>query len=559
MLAYADCREWAWWKVPVLLRAYVAVVVLGALGVACFAASQTGWTAADGGKFALLLACGMVSIAATPRIAYSQGVLVRDFVTAWVLPIAILLPPVYAMVTPAPIYILTQLRVHKGIVYRRVFTAAAIGMAYGAASLLFRAFPQSFAGHSIGTGMHAVTWTIAVCACELVGGRGHRFLIIGGIKLSDLKAHVVLQEFNREALQDDFAEFHLGVLITVVVAVSPILAIFAVPTVLLIRRFLMHQQLLAKSRIDTKTGLLNSSTWEGEAATQVQRARRTDTPLSVALIDIDHFKAVNDTHGHLVGDTVLRAVTDAISQHLRSYDLAGRFGGEEFVVLLPHAREADAISIAERLRRHVEAMVIPIAEDKPGEHVRLTISVGVATLDEHTRELTDLMAAADAAMYIAKQAGRNRTHAMGAIVTDPRGPEETPASPAVSTARHRLAGCHREPGSELAAAGPAVVAHVLSPSALGGVEVGTARLFIIGEKRGQARLFTTELPGDFPQHTALSVRQAHLCLLWRRGPYPLGSYRAGPPERSRTGLGIPADELGEHRSEATQFGEVGRR
>jgi diguanylate cyclase (GGDEF)-like protein len=414
MLAYADCREWAWWKVPVLLRAYVAVVVLGALGVACFAASQTGWTAADGGKFALLLACGMVSIAATPRIAYSQGVLVRDFVTAWVLPIAILLPPVYAMVTPAPIYILTQLRVHKGIVYRRVFTAAAIGMAYGAASLLFRAFPQSFAGHSIGTGMHAVTWTIAVCACELVGGRGHRFLIIGGIKLSDLKAHVVLQEFNREALQDDFAEFHLGVLITVVVAVSPILAIFAVPTVLLIRRFLMHQQLLAKSRIDTKTGLLNSSTWEGEAATQVQRARRTDTPLSVALIDIDHFKAVNDTHGHLVGDTVLRAVTDAISQHLRSYDLAGRFGGEEFVVLLPHAREADAISIAERLRRHVEAMVIPIAEDKPGEHVRLTISVGVATLDEHTRELTDLMAAADAAMYYAKETGRNKTHVITA-------------------------------------------------------------------------------------------------------------------------------------------------
>jgi diguanylate cyclase (GGDEF)-like protein len=434
MLMRADFREWAWWQVPVLLRTYVAVVVLGALGVAGFAASQTTWTAADGEKFLLLLACGMTSVAATPRVAYAQGALVRDFVTAWVLPIAILLPPVYALIAPAPIYVLTQLRVHKGIVYRRVFTAVAIGMAYSAASLMFRAFPSSFAGHAIGTGTHAVTWAIAVCACEIVGGRGHRFLIIGGIKLSDLKAHVVLQEFSREALQDDFAEFHLGVLITIVVAVSPILAIFAVPTVLLIRRFLMHEQLLAKSRIDTKTGLLNSSTWETEAAAEVERAHRTETPLSVALIDIDHFKAVNDTHGHLVGDIVLRAVTDVIREHLRSYDLAGRFGGEEFVVLLPHAREADAISIAERLRRHVEAMVIPIAKDKPSEHVRLTISVGVASLNEHARELTDLMAAADAAMYVAKQTGRNRTHAMGApegvIAADHLSAAATPDAPA---------------------------------------------------------------------------------------------------------------------------------
>jgi diguanylate cyclase (GGDEF)-like protein len=444
VLARADYRKWAWWQVPPLLRAYVAVVVLGALGVACFAASQTTWSAVDEEKYLLLLACGMISIAATPRIAYSQGALVRDFVTAWVLPVAILLPPVYAMVTPAPIYILTQLRVHKGLVYRRVFTVAAIGVAYGAASLIFRVFPQSFAGGAIGTGMHAVTWTIAVCACEIVGGRGHRFLIIGGIKLSDLKAHVVLQEFNREALQGDFAEFHLGVLITIVVAVSPVLAIFAVPTVLLIRRFMMHEQLLAKSRIDTKTGLLNSSTWETEAATEVERAHRTETPLSVALVDIDHFKAVNDTHGHLVGDIVLRAVTDAIREHLRSYDLAGRFGGEEFVVLLPQAREADAISIAERLRTHIAALAIPIGEDKPGQHVRLTISVGVASLNEHTQELTDLMAAADAAMYIAKQSGRNRTHAMGApagvIVAGHLGAAETPGitpSATVSTIRPR--------------------------------------------------------------------------------------------------------------------------
>jgi diguanylate cyclase (GGDEF)-like protein len=406
-----------------------------------FAASQTTWRISDLLKYALLLGCGIVAVTAKPREGYRMGGMTRDFLSAWVLPVAVLLPPVYAMMAPIPLQILTQLRVHKGFVYRRVFTVAAMGLCYGAASVVFRAFPPSFAGGVIGLGMHAVTWALAVAACEIVGGRGHNLLIALAVKISDPSVKLLGLELDREALKADFAEFDLGVMITIVVGISPLLEIFAVPTVLLIRRFMMHEQLLAQSRIDTKTGLLNSSTWETEAATEVERARRTGSPLSVALIDIDHFKAVNDTHGHLVGDTVLRAVTDAIREDLRSYDIAGRFGGEEFVVLLPQARESDAISIAERLRTRVAAMAIPIAEDKPGEHVRLTISVGVASLTEHTSELTDLMAAADAAMYIAKQSGRNRTHAMGApegaIVAGHLGAAEAPgvapsaASPAV--------------------------------------------------------------------------------------------------------------------------------
>ena len=200
-----------------------------------------------------------------------------------------------------------------------------------------------------------------------------------------------------------------------VVAVNAVLAIFAVPTVLLARRFIMHAQLVVQSRIDSKTGLLNSSTWEAEASIELARAIRTHTPLSIALVDIDHFKVVNDTHGHLVGDKVLRAVTDALRSQLRNYDLAGRFGGEEFIVLLPHARESDAISIAERLRTHVAGMAIPVDDlDESAGYVTLTISVGVASLDGVSRELTDMMAAADAALYHAKETGRNKTHAITA-------------------------------------------------------------------------------------------------------------------------------------------------
>ena len=125
------------------------------------------------------------------------------------------------------------------------------------------------------------------------------------------------------------------------------------------------------------------------------------------------------------GDKALRAVSDALRTHLRAYDLAGRFGGEEFALLLPHTREIDAISVAERLRAHVASMAIPVKDhDESAGHITLTISVGVAALDApgrerpaldgSNRELADLLAAADAALYHAKETGRNRTHVIPA-------------------------------------------------------------------------------------------------------------------------------------------------
>jgi diguanylate cyclase (GGDEF)-like protein len=413
-LGRADVRDWAWWQLPLALRSYVGAVVVAAFVMIGYAASQTIWTAADVLTFLLLLACGTISVVATPRIAYLQAGIARDFLTAWVLPVAIVLPPVYAMLTPIPLQVLTQWRVHKGVVYRRVFTAGAISLTYGAASLLFRQFPSSFAGQ-ISSGTHALTWAIAVAVCELVGGFGHKFLIMGAIKLSDSAVRLADLALNREALLADFAEFDLSLLVTVVVAVNPVLAIAGVPTVLLARRFIMHAQLLAQTRIDTKTGLLNASTWELEAETEIARAVRMRIPLAVALVDIDHFKVVNDTYGHLVGDKALRAVTDALRSQLRGYDRAGRFGGEEFVVLLPQAREQDALNVAERLRSHIAGLSIPVDdEDESAGCVRLTISVGVASLDGESRELTDLLAAADAALYHAKETGRNKTHVISA-------------------------------------------------------------------------------------------------------------------------------------------------
>ena len=452
LVVCANLRSWAWWQLPGAIRAYVAAVPLATSVLLGFAASRATWHPEDAAKYLLLLACGLVSVAATPRIAYVSG-MTRDFITVWMLPVAILLPAVYVMLTPIPLLALTHWRISRGVVHRRVFSAGAMALGYGGASLVFHAIPSSFAGGAIGTGRHAFTWVVAVALAELVGGRGHSLLIVGAIKLSDPSIQLTELVFNREALQADFAESDLGIVITAIVGVNVVLAVFAVPTVLLIRRFMMHAQLLAQSRLDTKTGLLNASAWEAEAIAEVTRAVRTHLPLSVALIDIDHFKAVNDTYGHLVGDKVLRAVTDAIQEDLRSYDRAGRFGGEEFVVLLPQARQSDAVNIAERLRARIAAMAIPVheavadervAEEAGGKmaeddesYVRLTISVGVSSLNDSTRELNDLMAAADAALYYAKQNGRNMTYA--AETAGPESIEFFPGAPTLNGAIRAVA------------------------------------------------------------------------------------------------------------------------
>jgi diguanylate cyclase (GGDEF)-like protein len=269
-------------------------------------------------------------------------------------------------------------------------------------------FPSSFAGGSVGIGIHAFTWCVAVAACEIIGNRGHHFLILGAVKLSAPRVRILDVERDREGLQALFVEMDLGVLITLAVGLSPALVVIAVPTVLLVRRFLVFPILEAQSRIDSKTGLLNVSTWEKEAEAELSRAVRLQNPVSVALVDIDHFKKVNDTYGHLVGDKVLKAVANSLTSHLRDYDRAGRFGGEEFVLLLSPTTKETACKIAERLRTQVAELVVPVHDRPDAEVVRVTISIGVTTLPAGEKwALTDLLAAADSALYHAKQSGRN--------------------------------------------------------------------------------------------------------------------------------------------------------
>jgi diguanylate cyclase (GGDEF)-like protein len=142
----------------------------------------------------------------------------------------------------------------------------------------------------------------------------------------------------------------------------------------------------------------------------VARALRYGRNLSCLMIDVDRFKAVNDTHGHAVGDLVLQSVAATCRLELRAGDYVGRIGGEEFVVILPETGTDDAFQVAERLRKAVAAE--PAAG--PAGDIGVTVSIGVAALGR-PHELKTLMANADEALYAAKKAGRNRTvcHRLG--------------------------------------------------------------------------------------------------------------------------------------------------
>lgn len=164
------------------------------------------------------------------------------------------------------------------------------------------------------------------------------------------------------------------------------------------------------STTDAVTGLHNRRYVAEFLSLEVLRAVRYRTPLSVMLLDIDHFKQVNDARGHRIGDAVLQVVADTLRGGLRATDLAGRYGGEEFLVVLPQTGLAGAGMLAERVRGAIEATAIEVGTPAP---LSVTVSIGVAELGHAARSAEELVEHADSALYAAKDAGRNRVAAAG--------------------------------------------------------------------------------------------------------------------------------------------------
>ena len=156
---------------------------------------------------------------------------------------------------------------------------------------------------------------------------------------------------------------------------------------------------------DDLTGLLNRRAMLDRMQLEQHRSLRSGSPLLIAQLDIDHFKAVNDTHGHAAGDLVLQSFADTVRRNVRDTDVLARWGGEEFVLLLCDTPAADAVTLMERLRQAVQAMQVPVAQG--GQPITVTVSIGLA---RHTPAdpLAGTLERADRALYAAKAGGRNR-------------------------------------------------------------------------------------------------------------------------------------------------------
>jgi diguanylate cyclase (GGDEF)-like protein/PAS domain S-box-containing protein len=167
----------------------------------------------------------------------------------------------------------------------------------------------------------------------------------------------------------------------------------------------LEAELQRQAHLDFLTGLANRRSFMVRSEIELSRTRRYDNSLSVLMLDIDHFKQINDTYGHQSGDLVLKSVANTFQEVLRSVDIIGRLGGEEFAVVLPETWIAKALEVAERLREKISEGEVALPD---GTIIRFTVSIGIAALIDKNSNIDMLLDDADKALYRAKQAGRNR-------------------------------------------------------------------------------------------------------------------------------------------------------
>ncbi|MEV6913282.1 GGDEF domain-containing protein [Amycolatopsis sp. NPDC051071] len=393
--------NWALWRLPHRgLIGFVLLVDVVAIAGPTWSLLRVPVTPGDAVPFAVLLLSVVLytelsrpvervreRFAGTPHISLDS---------VWTFAAVLLVHPTLAALVIAVSFFYRWFRGQPNPLFRRTFSMSATVLSgFAAAAFLDR---------------YAVPFAVLprdVRSFGVVVAAGGVFLLVNTVLMTVAVYYGTPHDRLRDALAKPFeyaleaATIALGVVVAWALRDWPMVLLLIVGITLVLHRGVLLRQLKRQARSDAKTGLLNAKAWRDAAADELDRACRAGRHTSLLMLDVDRFKLINDRHGHLIGDRYLAAIAETLRAEVRGTDLVGRFGGEEFVVLLPGTPAVHAHAIAERIRSSIACR----ADGLP-EHV--TVSIGLADRPGVT-DLDALIAVADRALYEAKNTGRNRT------------------------------------------------------------------------------------------------------------------------------------------------------
>lgn len=357
------------------------------------------------GMFALITGLAVAQTEVTRRIERQRRILSNGphitVTSVWLLPASLLVPPQLVAALGVVLYIYLAFRSWSGTRPGEAHRVAA-----NATTMILSGFGAWLAGHLV-TGHGVLTVTMAALAFFTV----NTALTGLGLYLADrAKATPASCLGNVDDNVLELSILCVGGLLSMVLTDEPLLSVLVILPLYVLQRSVLIKRLEELATTDQKTQLLNATTWQDGAQREVSRAERENGTFGALMIDLDHFKRINDTYGHLAGDDVLKAVAAAVKQETRAHDLVGRFGGEEFVALLPATSKEDAIVTAERIRQRVSELIIATTTNEGAavDIKRQTASIGVAAYPLDGSSIEEVMSSADAAVYAAKHGGRNR-------------------------------------------------------------------------------------------------------------------------------------------------------
>jgi len=408
-------RRSHFWSLNRLAKFYFVSIELIACSVTALTVLHDGWHIDSARHFGLLalLAVGYTELADRAGrfrrflgVEYAWSTNTAVFVFAGTL----ILPPGYAGLLAMTVFAHVILRVSVKDRKEGSFQLYRICLTAGTMTLAATMTAAVLADTTVPSPRSVSLAVQSVSAMLLFFGLNLLVLIVG-VAAETRPQQVGALLPNWEVVGHEVTALVLGLVMAEFVRTDVWLTPLVLALVAAIRRSSLIKELQIAASTDPKTGLLNVSAWRDRALTELEQAVREHGPVAVLMIDLDHFKRINDTYGHLVGDEVLIEVAQTLRQESRDHDILGRFGGEEFVLFMRGPSLRAALAIAERLRTSTAALDLDVP-------VVVTTSIGLAHApDPEGVSMAELIHAADLALYEAKANGRDQVHTLNVGAT----------------------------------------------------------------------------------------------------------------------------------------------